>query len=145
MTQTPSPKRILAVDFGERRTGLAATDPTGTIETPLEPLVGLDDASLARAINAIATERETEIIVVGLPLSLDDGEGAQARRTRKFVTALEQVVSCPVTVIDESLTTDEAHSRMKELGIKAARRRRVADSVAALIILERFRHEYRHR
>ena len=81
MTQT-SPKRILAVDFGERRTGLAATDPTGTIETPLEPLVGLDDASLARAIDAIATERETEIIVVGLPLSLDDGEGAQARRTR---------------------------------------------------------------
>ena len=77
MTQTPSPKRILAVDFGERRTGLAATDPTGTIETPLEPLVGLDDASLARAIDAIATERETEIIVVGLnPASRSATKGA---------------------------------------------------------------------
>ena len=72
---------MLAVDFGDRRTGLAATDPTGTIITPLEPVVADDDATCAAAVCAVARERDSQQIVVGLPLAargeimLADGGG----------------------------------------------------------------------
>lgn len=137
--QQERPKRILAVDFGDRRTGLAATDWTGTIVVPLETLVGLDDRACARAIAAIAVERETQAIVVGLPLARDGTIGPRAQRTLRFVEVLRRETAVPVSTTDEAMTTDEAHARLKEFGVRAARRKKVADSVAAMVILERFR------
>lgn len=131
------PARLLAVDFGDRRTGLAATDPTGTIVSPLPALSGLDDRSCAAAIAATARERETELIVVGLPLAARGEIGHRAKRTLAFVDVLRGVAPCPIDTVDESYSTDEAHRRMQ--GMKAAQRRRHADSVAAVVILERYR------
>ena len=125
------------MDFGDRRTGLAATDPTGTIITPLETLTGLDDRSCAAAIAETARERETQVIVVGLPLAARGEVGPRAQRTLTFVDVLRKASPCPVDTVDETYTTDEAHRRMQ--GMKAARRRRYADSVAAVVILERYR------
>ena len=139
MTDGDPPRRILAVDFGDRRTGLAATDPTGTIVSPLETRTRLTDRACAGEVAAIAAERKTEVIVVGLPLAARGEIGARARRTLEFVTVLRAVAPCPVDTIDESYSTDEAHSRLKQGGLKAARRRKLADGVAALVILERFR------
>ena len=134
-----SPRRILAIDFGDRRTGLAATDWTGTIVVPLAPIVADDDATVARQIAALVRERDTELVVVGLPLSRDGTEGPRAQRTQSFVAVLSKQIGIPIETIDESLSTDEAHQRLKALGLKAAQRKKLADSVAALVILERYR------
>ena len=139
MSGSDAPRRILAVDFGDRRTGLAASDYTGTIEVPLPPLVGLDDPDCAAEIRRIARERDTEVIVVGLPLAATGEPTKRSRRTEAFVAVLQKDAPCEIATVDESLTTDEAHARLKAFGLKAARRKKLADSVAAMIILERFR------
>jgi len=135
---TSGRKRVLAVDFGDKRTGLAATDFTGTIPVRLPTLEGLDDRACTAAIVELAMERQTEVIVVGMPLLLEGRVGKRAARTQGFCTLLAKEAPCAVETIDESHTTDEAHARLKEGGMKAARRRRHADSVAALVILERY-------
>jgi putative holliday junction resolvase len=136
---TGRPHRVLAVDFGEARTGLAATDWTGTICVPLERLEVRGDAALAAAIVEVCRERETQLILLGMPLSADGGKGERARRTEAFASVLTAIAPCPVETVDESMTTDEAHERLKQTGMKAARRKQYADSVAALVILERWR------
>ena len=137
------PRRILAVDFGDARTGLAATDWTGTIAVPLPRVDARDATEVARQIAELAAERDAEAIVVGMPLAADGGHGERAARTAAFVAALTAAVRCPVATIDESHSTDEAHELLKQGGLKAARRKQLADSVAALVILERYRAELR--
>lgn len=132
-------RRILAVDFGDRRTGLAATDGSGTIVVPLPTLRGLSDAACAAAIAATARDRGSEVIVVGLPLAARGEVGARARRTLGFVEVLRGVAPSPVDTIDETHSTDEAHALLKDAGLKAARRRQLADSVAAMVICERYK------
>jgi putative Holliday junction resolvase len=132
-------ERILAVDFGDRRTGLAATDHFGKIAFPLPALIGLSDQDCAQEIANLAKERDSQVIVVGMPLDREGRPGQRARRTMGFVQVLEKVSPCPVATTDEAMTTDEAHRRLKEFGLKAARRKKLADSVAAMIILERYR------
>lgn len=137
---TTRPRRILAVDFGDARTGLAATDWTGTIALPLDRIDARDRDAVVRAITELVAERQTEVVVVGVPLSVDGGEGPRATRTREFVERLRAALPVPVETIDESHSTDEAHERLKRGGLKASQRKRVADSIAALIILERYRN-----
>ncbi|HEX5052404.1 MAG TPA: Holliday junction resolvase RuvX [Planctomycetota bacterium] len=135
----PRPRRILAVDYGDARTGLAATDWTGAIVVPLPRIDSRDEAAVIAAIAAVARERETELVVLGMPLSLQRTAGARAQRTAAFQQRLQQALPCPVVAVDESLSTDEAHARLKAGGLKAKRRKDLADSVAALVILERYR------
>jgi putative Holliday junction resolvase len=132
------PARVLAVDFGDRRTGLAATDATGAIVVPLPALRGLDDGACAGAVAQLARERQAHYVVVGLPLDARGKVGARARRTFAFVDALRAVAPCEVRTVDETHSTDEAHARLAAAGMRAARRREMADSVAAIIICERF-------
>jgi len=137
---TGKPQRILAVDYGERRTGLAATDWTGTICVPLPRIVQPDAAALAQTIAALVRERDTQLVVLGMPLLADGAAGQRAQRTAAFQRLLAAATApVPVVTVDESHTTDEAHERLKQGGLKAARRKNLADSVAALVILERYR------
>ena len=133
------PARILALDVGERRTGLAATDPTGTISVPLPAIEHKGMERLDEALAEVVAEREPELLVVGVPLLLDGGVGSQARKVRAVVDRLKaRFPDIQVETVDESLSTDEAHELLKETGLKAARRKRKADSVAALVILQRY-------
>lgn len=132
-------QRILAVDFGDKRTGLAATDHTGKIAFPLGTLQGLTPKDCAVQIADLARERETEVIVLGLPLDAEGREGQRAKITLEFKALLDKSAPCPVVTTDEALSTDEAHDRLADM--PAARRKRVADTVAALVILERYRRE----
>ncbi|MCA8950237.1 MAG: Holliday junction resolvase RuvX [Planctomycetes bacterium] len=134
-----APRRILAVDYGDSRTGLAATDWTGTIAVPLPRIDERDPERLARAIAAVAAERETELVVLGMPLNVDGSAGQRAERTAAFQARLAAALSCPLATVDESHSTDEAHERLKTGGLKAAKRKQLADSIAALVILERYR------
>jgi putative holliday junction resolvase len=132
-------RRILAVDFGDARTGLAATDWTGSIVVPLPRIDARDDAAVTAAIAELVRERDSQVVVLGMPLSVDGSAGQRAVRTAAFRARLQQALAIPVHAVDESHTTDEAHERLKEGGLKAKRRKDLADSVAAMIILERFR------
>jgi putative holliday junction resolvase len=132
-------RRILAVDYGAARTGLAATDWTGSIALPLPRLELRDDTALAAAIVELVAERSTELVVVGMPLLVDGKVGERATRTARFVERLRLAVRVPVVTVDESHSTDEAHERLQQGGLKAKRRKDLADSVAALVILERYR------
>ena len=142
MTTNPI-RRILAVDFGDARTGLAATDWTGTIAVPLPRIDAREEAEVVRAIQELVRERDTQVIVLGMPLATDGSLGPRAQRTTAFHARLQQAVACPVEAMDESHSTDEAHARLKEGGLKAKRRKDLADSVAALVILERYRQSLR--
>lgn len=140
MSLTPR-SRILAVDFGDARTGLAATDWTGSIVVPLPRIDSRDQDEVVRHVLALCAERDAEALVVGMPLTLDGSAGERAQKTDAFVVKLRAATALPVATVDESHTTDEAHDRLKMGGMKAKKRREFADSVAALVILERYRHQ----
>ena len=140
-----TPRRILAVDYGDARTGLAATDWTGTIVVPLPRIDARDPATVTAAIRDLVQERDTELVVLGMPLSQDGAKGPRAVRTATFQQLLQQALRCPVVAVDESHSTDEAHELLKAGGMKAARRKQLADSTAALVILERYRSSQRRR
>jgi putative Holliday junction resolvase len=132
-----APRRIIAVDFGDARTGLAATDWTGAITVPLGRIDARDEKTVISAIADVDAERGTQSVVVGLPLGQDGASGQRARTTAAFRERLAQSLQCPVVAVDESHSTDEAHERLKQGGLKASQRKSLADSVAALVILER--------
>jgi putative holliday junction resolvase len=97
--------KVMALDYGSARTGVAVSDPTGTLARPLGVVerVG-SERGLARLVELVATERP-ERVVVGLPLTLRGERGAQAQETERFVEALRQAVGVPVETFDERFTT----------------------------------------
>jgi putative Holliday junction resolvase len=96
--------KVLALDFGRARTGVAVSDPTGTIARPLDVVSGRDIGRIVELID----EHEVERVVVGLPLTLAGERGEQARETEGFVDALAAATSIPVVTFDERFTTDLA-------------------------------------
>jgi putative pre-16S rRNA nuclease len=96
--------KVLALDYGRARTGVAVSDPTGTIARPLEVVAGADIARIVRLID----EHEVDRVVVGMPLTLRGAHGEQARETEAFIEALAGATSVPVVPFDERFTTDLA-------------------------------------
>ena len=129
--------RVLALDLGSKRIGVAVSDRSGTIATPLTVLARTgsrqDDH---RLIKALVDEEEAELVVVGLPLSLDGSVGPAARRAVAEVGELTSVVGVPVETFDERLTTVSADRVLLEQGMRAEARRRVVDKVAAAVMLQ---------
>jgi putative Holliday junction resolvase len=99
--------KVLALDYGRARTGVAVSDPTGTIARPLCVVEAAADDGLAELV-ALIDDHEVERVVVGLPLTLRGERGEQARETESFVEALSGVTSVPVVTFDERFTTDLA-------------------------------------
>jgi len=121
--------RILALDHGEARCGVAVSDISGTLATPLGAVARPDTRRGRAEIVRLAREREVERVVVGLPLSLAGHEGPQAERARAFAAGLEAEAGLPVDLQDERLTTRQA----ERTGGRAD-----ADSRAAAILLEAY-------
>ncbi len=99
--------KVLALDYGRARTGVAVSDPTGTIARPLCVVEAAGSDGLAQ-IRALIEEHDVERVVVGLPLTLRGEPGEQARETEAFVEALADVARVPVVTFDERFTTDLA-------------------------------------
>ena len=129
--------RAVGIDLGEKRIGVAISDSDGRVATPYETVArsGSRDQD-HRLIRAIVEEVEAEILVVGLPLSLDGVEGKAALNARKEAELLQQVVAIPLAMHDERLTTVEAERMLQEQGLDAVHRRKIVDKVAASIILQ---------
>jgi putative Holliday junction resolvase len=97
--------KVLALDYGSARTGVAVSDPTGTVARPLEVVEGAaSEAGIARILELVRQE-EAERIVVGMPLTLRGERGAQAEETERFVEALRSASDIPVETFDERFTT----------------------------------------
>ena len=119
--------RALGLDHGEARCGVAVSDPTGELVTPLDVVERPDTRRGLARVAAVVREREAEVVVVGLPLTLAGEEGAQAQAARAFAERLSGAVAVPVEMHDERLTT-----RMADRTGGAA----ASDSVAAAHLLE---------
>ena len=100
--------RVLALDYGAARTGVAISDPTGTIARPLGVVERAATADGLARLRTIVREEEVELVVVGLPLTLRGEVGAQAQDTQTFVGALREVLPVPVETYDERFTTSLA-------------------------------------
>ena len=129
--------RAVGIDLGEKRIGVAISDSGGSLATPYEVVTrtGSRDED-HRRIKAIVEEGEAEMLVGGLPLSLDGTEGKAAQGARQEAEAIGQTISVPIELHDERLTTVEAERILKEQGLGAAERRNVVDKVAAAILLQ---------
>ena len=128
---------VLAIDYGERRIGLAASDRLGLAAHGLPTIVNTSPEDVVVALRRIVEEREVEEIVVGLPLNMDGSEGPQAEKTRAFGETLK-ALGLPVHFIDERLTSERAERTMKEAGLSFAKRRKRVDRMAAQFILRAY-------
>ncbi len=133
----PGTKRVLGLDLGSKRIGVAVSDRSGTIAGPLTVLQRSGDVARDhRAIKALVEEEEAEAVVVGLPLSLDGTVGRAAQAALDELEVLASVVGVPVATHDERFTTVSAERPMREMGMNAKQRRKVVDKVAAAVILQ---------
>lgn len=131
--------RILGVDFGLKRVGLAVCDGLHILATPLPVYKTKSMRDSIDAVAAIAKDREVCGVVVGLPLNLDGSESVQSGRARAFARNLQKVTGLPVELYDERLTTVEADELLREAGVtKAAERALLVDSMAAKVILQSY-------
>jgi putative Holliday junction resolvase len=130
--------RILAVDWGERRIGLAISDPLGVIATGLETLDVQSPAEAARRIAAIAAAREAERVVVGLPLLMSGERGEAAEAALALAAALAEKTGLPVDTYDERLTSALSERRLRETGVRTSRERERVDQGAAMVLLESY-------
>lgn len=123
--------RVLALDFGKVRTGVALSDPTGTIVTPLAPVPKANSSDGLASIAALVASHDVTRIVVGLPVGLRGDETRQTAQCRSFAARLAQHVDIPVELHDERFTSRLADRTMAETGSGASR-----DSLAASHLLQ---------
>ena len=129
--------RALALDLGARRVGVAVSDSDGTVATPYETLHRSGDrAGDHRRIAQLVTDTDAEVVVVGLPLSLDGGRGPAAMAALDEAEALAAELPVEVVTWDERLSTVEAQRSLRAMGVKKGRRRQIVDQVAATVILQ---------
>jgi putative holliday junction resolvase len=129
--------RAVGLDLGTRRVGVALSDSGGTVATPYEVLQRSGDLPLDhRRIAAIVEETGAEVVVVGLPRSLDGTIGPAASAILAEVDELRAALGAEVVTWDERLSTVEAERSLRTLGVKKGRRRRLVDQVAATVILQ---------
>ena len=128
--------RILAVDPGSKRVGLAISDPTATIATALATVPASPAETLAERVSAEARSHSVERIVVGLPLRLDGSRGPEAAASERMAAELRKVSGLPVETVDERLTTAAAERSLIEGGARREKRRESIDRVAAVILLQ---------
>jgi putative Holliday junction resolvase len=128
--------RVLALDYGSARCGVAVSDPSGTLATPLEPVLKAGSKKGLQRVAQLVRELEAELVLVGLPTSLRGGDSPQTREARHFADRLGGLLDVPVELYDERFTTSLAH----QTGGQAA-----LDSRAAAVLLDEWLNVRRGR
>ena len=128
--------RYLAIDYGDKRTGLAICDAEETIASPLMVIHGQKD--LLKKIKVIVGAEEVEAIVLGLPLNMDDSQGPQAKLVLKFADQLKAHIDIPLHFQDERLSTFSAEEKLAAADFTRGKKKKRLDAVAAAQILEAF-------
>ncbi len=128
--------RIMGIDYGKVRIGIALTDLLKTIASPYEVYKSVSLQKDVEYFVKLVKEKEVEKIVLGLPLNMDGSEGERAKRTRIFGEMLEKACSVPVVYQDERLSSVEAENYLLDGDVRRDKRKNLIDKVAATIILE---------
>lgn len=128
----------IGVDVGNARVGIAASDPAGTFALPVATLArDVEHGTDLDRLTALVAERDAVAVVVGLPLLLSGAEGSAAGIARAYAAQLaERVRPVPVRLVDERLTTVDAHRRLRDSGVPGRGQRAVVDQAAAVLILQ---------
>lgn len=129
---------ILAVDYGDKRTGIAVCDKLQILASPVCVLTEWNAETLAEKIIDIAKEKKAEQIVVGLPKNMDGSKGFRAEACEALGALIKSKCEIPVVFWDERLTTVSAHRILSENNVRGKKRKSVVDSVAAEIILQNY-------
>ncbi len=127
--------RILGLDPGKRRIGIALSDPSGTIATP-HAVIDRRRADFTSELRSLCDEYDVEMIVVGLPLTLAGDEGASAEMARSVASAAEQATGLAVHLVDERLTSVTAEAALIEGKVRRSERKETRDKVAAAVLLQ---------
>jgi putative Holliday junction resolvase len=130
--------RILALDYGSKRVGVALSDPTGTLARPLPFLPGKGDVKLAREVAALAKKEQAELILLGLPRHMNGSLGETAALVHAFASALAQATKIPLKLVDERLSTVQASRQLQEAGRDSRAQRDRIDSAAAAVLLQSY-------
>ena len=136
--------KILAVDYGDTRTGIAVSDRTEYLATPVATITERNAQRLAQKVADAVKEQGAELIVVGLPINMNGTRGPRAEKCEAFAQMLRELVECPVEMWDERSTTVTAHNILNTTNVRGKARKAVVDTVAATIILESYL-EYRRK
>jgi putative Holliday junction resolvase len=130
------PGRVLGLDLGDARIGVALSDDDRRVAVPIGTVhVGQPPGELV-AIADLAREHDANLLVLGLPLSMDGTRGSQAAHVEAFADALSAVVHVPIAFQDERLSTVEADRKLGQAGVPARERRRIVDATAAQVLLQ---------
>ena len=130
--------KILAVDLGKARTGLAVCDEGEILASPVAVITQYNREKLAQEVAAKARELAVGELVVGLPRNMDGSEGESAQGAREFAAVLGELTGLPVVLRDERLTTVTAHGYLNDTNTRGKKRKAVVDAVAAVVILEEY-------
>ena len=136
--------KILSVDFGDVRTGLAISDSSRFLASGIGYISPGGIEKTADAVSEIAIKEKVSAIVVGLPKNMDGSEGSRANRCKKFASMLEERTSLPVAMFDERMTTMTASRYLNETNTRGAKRKQVIDTLSAQIILQNCLDRLKH-
>ncbi len=130
--------RILALDHGTKRIGVAVSDETRTIAQPLDYIPAEPFVDFLARLRQLIREKEVELILIGLPRNMDGSYGPAAEKVQTFVAALKDAVAVPVKTLDERLTSAQANRVLIQGGVRRAKRKAKVDKMAAAILLQSY-------
>ena len=130
--------RIMAVDYGDSRTGIAVCDKDEMLASPLTVITEYNFERCAEKVSQLAQKEKAGLIVVGHPKNMDGSEGERAQKCAEFAEKVRELSGIPIELWDERRTTVTAHNYLNETNVRGKKRKAVVDAVAATIILETY-------
>ena len=130
--------RIMAVDYGDSRTGIAVCDKDEILASPLTVITEYNFDRCAEKVSELAKKEKAELIVVGHPKNMDGSEGERAQKCAEFAEKISGLSGIPHQLWDERRTTVTAHNYLNETNVRGKKRKAVVDAVAATVILETY-------
>lgn len=130
--------RIMAIDYGDSRTGIAVCDKDEMLASPLTVITEYNFERCAEKVSELAKNEKAELIVVGHPKNMDGSEGERAQKCVEFAEKVRENSGIPTELWDERRTTVTAHNYLNETNVRGKKRKAVVDAVAATVILETY-------
>jgi putative Holliday junction resolvase len=130
--------RVLAIDHGTKRMGIALSDPSGMIALPLEFIPAEPFNAFLDRLKTLIREKEVEMILIGMPRNMDGSYGPATAKVREFVAALKETIAIPVQTWDERLTSAQANRFLIQADVRRKDRKQKVDQAAAAILLQSF-------
>src|SRR5215212_1880682 len=130
--------RVLAIDHGTKRMGIALSDETATIAQPLEFILAEPFADFLARLKQLITERQVDQILIGMPRNMDGSYGPAALKVQEFVAVLKETIAVPIKLWDERLTSAQANRFLIQADVRREKRKEKVDKTAAAILLQSY-------